>query len=132
MRQWVHDLQQGKGQTGTRYTQRYIGSMVGDVHRTLLYGGVFAYPADSKNKDGKLRLLYEAAPMSFILEQAGGKAITGHSRVMDIPPVQVHQRVPVILGSTEDVDECQDFFDKCGDPKLKERCENRLKGAVAA
>merc|ERR1719454_86358 len=107
MKQYVRDIQQGKGETGSKYSLRYIGSMVGDVHRTLLYGGLFAYPADKKNVNGKLRLLYEAAPMAFIVEQAGGKAITGHSRVMDIPPVAVHQRVPVILGSKEDVDECQ-------------------------
>merc|ERR1711920_1132422 len=132
MRQWIKDLQEGKGQTGTSYTQRYIGSMVGDVHRTLLYGGVFAYPADKKNTNGKLRLLYEAAPMSFLMEQAGGKSITGHSRVMEIPPTGVHQRVPVILGSTEDVEECQAYFDRCDDPALKERCERRLKGFAAA
>jgi fructose-1,6-bisphosphatase I len=127
MRQWIHDLQEGKGQTGKRYTQRYIGSMVGDVHRTLLYGGVFAYPADEKNQDGKLRLLYEAAPMSFLLEQAGGKSITGHSRVMDIPPTNVHQRVPIILGSPDDIDECYGYYDRCDDPSLQARCEARLK-----
>jgi len=131
LRDYVQAIQAGKGQTGKKYSLRYIGSMVGDVHRTLLYGGIFAYPADKKNVNGKLRLLYEAAPMSFIVEQAGGMAITGHSRVMDIPPVAVHQRVPVILGSTEDVQECKDYFDKCNDPKLKERCENRLKGVAA-
>mmetsp|Transcript_63127 Transcript_63127/g.124828 ORF Transcript_63127/g.124828 Transcript_63127/m.124828 type:complete len:467 (-) Transcript_63127:52-1452(-) len=128
MREYISDLQNGKGQTGTPYALRYIGSMVGDVHRTLLYGGVFAYPADQKNKNGKLRLLYEGAPMSFLVEQAGGKSITGHSRVMDIPPVEVHQRVPVILGSADDVDECFGYFDRCKDPVLRERCENRLKG----
>mmetsp|Transcript_78961 Transcript_78961/g.218519 ORF Transcript_78961/g.218519 Transcript_78961/m.218519 type:complete len:479 (+) Transcript_78961:77-1513(+) len=128
MKQYISDLQDGKGETGKPYSLRYIGSMVGDVHRTLLYGGVFAYPADKKHKDGKLRLLYEGAPMSFIVEQAGGKSITGHSRVMDIPPVGVHQRVPVILGSPDDVDECYGYFDRCEDPELKERCENRLKG----
>merc|ERR1712207_34316 len=119
MQDYISDIMDGKGQTKTQYACRYIGSMVGDVHRTLLYGGVFAYPADKKNTNGKLRLLYEAAPMSFIVEQAGGMAITGHSRVMDIPPVEVHQRVPVILGSIEDVQECKGFFDKCDDPKLK-------------
>jgi len=129
MKDYITALQEGKGETGTPYSLRYIGSMVGDVHRTLLYGGVFAYPADNKNKDGKLRLLYEAAPMSFLLEQAGGKSITGHSRVMDIPPVAVHQRVPVILGSPEDIDECYGYFDRCEDPELRARCENRLKGA---
>jgi len=131
MQHYISDMQEGKGQTGTAYALRYIGSMVGDVHRTLLYGGVFAYPADKKNKDGKLRLLYEGAPMSFLVEQAGGKSITGHSRVMDIPPVGVHQRVPVILGSAEDVDECYGYFDRSKDPALQARCENRLAGIVS-
>mmetsp|Transcript_1693 Transcript_1693/g.3100 ORF Transcript_1693/g.3100 Transcript_1693/m.3100 type:complete len:132 (+) Transcript_1693:2-397(+) len=131
MQDYVSDLMNGKGQTGKKYACRYIGSMVGDVHRTLLYGGVFAYPADNKNKNGKLRLLYEGAPMSFLVEQAGGKSITGHSRVMDIPPTAVHQRVPVILGSADDVDECYDYFDKYDDPELRARCENRLKGVIA-
>ncbi|CAK9020713.1 6-bisphosphatase [Durusdinium trenchii] len=105
MRDYIEAIRKGEGESKKPYSLRYIGSMVGDIHRTLLYGGIFAYPADKKNQDGKLRLLYEGAPMSFIMEQAGGKAITGHSRVLDIPPVGVHQRVPVILGSAEDVDE---------------------------
>lgn len=130
--QYIKDIQMGKGETGDKYSLRYIGSMVGDVHRTLLYGGLFAYPADTKNKDGKLRLLYEAAPMSFLLEQAGGLATTGHSRVMDIPPVNVHQRVPIVLGSKEDVEECKKYYEKSEDPKLKERCANRLKGLVTS
>lgn len=132
MRQYVRDIQTGKGETGEKYSLRYIGSMVGDVHRTLLYGGIFAYPADTKNQDGKLRLLYEAAPMSYIVEQAGGKSITGHSRIMDIPPVKVHQRVPIILGSADDVDECYKYYEKCDDPVLKARCEARLKGNTTA
>jgi len=71
--------------------------MVADVHRTLLYGGLFAYPADPKSVNGKLRLVYEAAPMAFLLEQAGGRATTGTQRILDIAPEQVHQRVPVVL-----------------------------------
>jgi len=130
MRQYIRDIQAGKGETGKKYSLRYIGSMVGDVHRTLLYGGMFAYPADKKNQDGKLRLLYEAAPMSFIVEQAGGMSITGHSRVMDIPPVQVHQRVPIILGSKEDIEECKNYYEKSDDPVLKERCARRLNPEV--
>ncbi len=66
------------------------------MHRTLQYGGIFGYPADRKNPDGKLRLLYEAAPMGFLIEQAGGLALTGKNRIMDIPPTSVHQRVPCI------------------------------------
>jgi hypothetical protein len=71
---------------------------VGDFHRTLLYGGIYGYPGDAKNKNGKLRLLYECAPMSFIAEQAGGKGSTGKERVLDIKPSEVHQRVPLFIG----------------------------------
>lgn len=111
LRTYVDDLQKGKGESGKVYTSRYIGSMVGDVHRTLLYGGLFGYPADKKNKNGKLRLLYEAAPMSYIVEQAGGLALTGKTRIMDLIPENVHQRVPVILGSSDDVRECRKYYD---------------------
>ena len=86
--------------------------MVGDVHRTLLYGGVFGYPADAKNKNGKLRLLYEAAPMAFLVEQAGGAATTGRGRIMDIEPTNVHQRVPCMLGSVDDVNELLGHYSK--------------------
>jgi hypothetical protein len=73
-------------------------AQVGDFHRTLLYGGIYGYPGDAKNKNGKLRLLYECAPMSFIAEQAGGKGSTGKERVLDIKPSEVHQRVPLFIG----------------------------------
>ncbi len=89
------------------YKARYIGSMVADVHRTLLYGGIFMHPRDyrrdKENGQGKLRLLYEAAPMAFLVEQAGGLATTGDEDILDIQPAALHQRVPVILGSREDV-----------------------------
>ena len=100
----------GTGNSGKRFSSRYIGSMVGDVHRTLLYGGVFGYPGDTKNVNGKLRLLYEGAPMSFIMEQAGGLSTTGRKRVMEIQPEVVHQRVPVIMGSKNDVQEIIDAY----------------------
>jgi len=84
---------------------RYVGSMVADMHRTILKGGVFLYPADHKNATGKLRLLYEAIPMGFIMEQAGGKSMSRHDiAVMDIEPDALHQRVPVYLGSESSVD----------------------------
>jgi len=86
------------------YSARYIGSMVADVHRTLLYGGIFFYPADKKSTSGKLRLLYEAAPMSMIIEQAGGKSTTGTQRVMDIVPSHIHERCPIYLGCNRDVE----------------------------
>ena len=111
LRAYIEALQKGEGETEKRYSSRYIGSMVGDVHRTLLYGGIFGYPADSKNRNGKLRLLYEAAPMAYLVEQAGGLALTGKTRIMDLLPQTVHQRVPVILGSPEDVREMRKYYD---------------------
>lgn len=83
---------------------RYVGAMVADMHRTLLKGGIFLYPADGKNKTGKLRLLYEAIPMGFIMEQAGGKSMSSGIAVADIQPDALHQRVPVYLGSKTYVD----------------------------
>lgn len=112
LQDYIGNLRMGTGTSSTKFTSRYIGSMVGDVHRTLLYGGIFAYPADTKNKNGKLRLLYEAAPMAFLVEQAGGVATTGRKRIMDISPENVHQRVPVVLGSKGDVEELQEMYAK--------------------
>jgi fructose-1,6-bisphosphatase I len=91
---------------------RYIGSMVADVHRTLLYGGVFMYPADSKSKEGKLRYLYEAAPMAFLMEVAGGRATTGKEDILDVVPRHIHQRVPVFMGSAEDIEEFMEIARK--------------------
>lgn len=92
------------------YSARYIGSMVADVHRTLLYGGIFGYPDDKKSKSGKLRLLYEAFPMAFLTEQAGGIATTGRGRILDVQPTSIHERCPVFLGSKEDVEELLSFY----------------------
>jgi len=87
---------------------RWVASMVADVHRLLCRGGIFMYPMDArmaaKETGGKLRLLYEANPMSFIVEQAGGVASTGYQRIMDIEPDALHQRVPVIMGSRNEVE----------------------------
>ncbi|MGH0164928.1 UNVERIFIED_CONTAM: hypothetical protein FKN15_047982 [Acipenser sinensis] len=87
------------------YSSRYVGSMVADVHRTLTYGGIFLYPANKKSPKGKLRLLYECNPIAFIIEQAGGMATTGTQPVLDVQPEGIHQRVPMILGSPDDVQE---------------------------
>jgi len=92
------------------YSQRYVGSMVADVHRTILYGGIFLYPADTRSKDDKLRLLYEANPMAMIIEQSGGKATDGKIRILDIQPTSIHQRTPVFLGSTQNIDELMQFI----------------------
>lgn len=86
------------------YASRYIGSMVADVHRTLLKGGVFIYPPTEKNPQGKLRLMYEANPMAMVIEQAGGKALAGVQRILEVHPEKIHQRTAVILGSAQEVD----------------------------
>lgn len=87
----------------TPYGARYVGSLVADAHRTLMKGGIFAYPADAKSKEGKLRLLYEANPMAFLFEQAGGGATNGKDRILDITPTALHQRTPLVIGSKDDV-----------------------------
>jgi fructose-1,6-bisphosphatase I len=105
--EWV----KGEAKTEKRpYSLRYVGTLVADAHRTLLRGGIFAYPADVKSPSGKLRLLYEANPLSFIFEAAGGVGTTGKERILDIVPTALHQRVPLILGSTKNVAELQRFF----------------------
>jgi len=106
----VTNWKRGTGASGKTFSSRYVGSMVGDVHRTLLYGGVFGYPGDTKNPNGKLRLLYEGAPMSFIMEQAGGLSTTGTQRVMEVVPDLVHERVPIVMGSKNDVQEVIDAY----------------------
>ncbi|KAG1715690.1 hypothetical protein ID866_1453 [Astraeus odoratus] len=97
--------------SGSPYSARYIGSMVADVHRTLLYGGIFGYPDDKKSKSGKLRMLYEAFPMAFLTEQAGGIATTGTKRILDLVPKSIHERCPVFLGSRDDVQDLMKFYE---------------------
>ncbi|GAV80961.1 FBPase domain-containing protein [Cephalotus follicularis] len=89
---------------------RYIGSMVADVHRTLLYGGIFLYPADKRSPNGKLRVLYEVFPMSFLMEQAGGQAFTGKQRALELVPKKIHERSPIFLGSYDDVEEIKALY----------------------
>ncbi|MCK6626079.1 MAG: class 1 fructose-bisphosphatase [Anaerolineae bacterium] len=91
---------------------RYIGSMIADIHRNLLGGGVFYYPADTKSPHGKLRMLFEAQPMSFIIEQAGGYASTGRQPIRDIQPAQLHQRTPLYVGNRELVEKAEEFIAK--------------------
>jgi fructose-1,6-bisphosphatase I len=93
--------------TSRPYSGRYIGSLVSDFHRNLLYGGIYLYPGSPKPK---LRLLYEADPLAFIVEQAGGKATTGDTRILDIQAEELHQKIPLIIGSAEDVDRYERFF----------------------
>lgn len=94
---------------GRPYSQRYIGSMVADMHRTLIKGGIFIYPGDSSNPNGKLRLQYECNPMAFIVEVAGGKASNGTQNIMDIQPTELHQRAPIFIGSRLMVEKALEF-----------------------
>ena len=107
MRQYVEECIQGKaGCRGADFNMRWIASLVAEVHRILIRGGLFMYPRDTKDpvKPGRLRLLYEANPIAMIVEQAGGGASTGRQRILDLEPNDIHQRVPVILGSRHEVE----------------------------
>ncbi len=110
LRRYVDYLKSDRNANGKPYKARYIGSLVADFHRNLLYGGIFLYPADASSKNGKLRLLYEANPLAFIAEQAGGYASNGSQRILDIQPESLHQRTPLIIGSYDDVKEAERFI----------------------
>ena len=112
-RAFVEHLRTPDKATGRPYSLRYSGAMVADVHRTLLEGGIFMYPADMRDPakpKGKLRLLYEVAPMSMLAEQAGGRSSTGTGRVLDIKATEYHQRVSILVGSPDDVALAEDFY----------------------
>ncbi|MES2381159.1 MAG: class 1 fructose-bisphosphatase [Bacteroidota bacterium] len=106
---WVKESDKA---TNRPYTARYIGSMVADFHRNLLKGGVFIYPPTAKSPNGKLRLLFEGIPMSYIAEQAGGLATTSTTRILDVEPTAIHQRVPIIMGSKNMVNKVVEFMSK--------------------
>ena len=110
MKRYVDWLKVEDSATGRPYSGRYVGSLVADFHRNLLYGGIYMYPGDEKNPNGKLRLLYENAPLAFVAEQAGGRASDGQRRILDLPPATLHQRTPLFIGSPEDVAECEAFL----------------------
>ena len=110
LRQYVDYVKTPSKDKTRPYSSRYIGSAVADVHRTLLKGGIFIYPADSSSPNGKLRLVYEANALAMLIEQAGGRASDGEKRILDKKPKDVHERTPLILGSKEDVFECEDFL----------------------
>ncbi len=110
LRDYIKWLQVPDEETRRPYTARYIGSFVSDFHRNLLKGGIYMYPASQKNPDGKLRLMYEANPLGFIVEQAGGLASDGTRRVMDIQPDSLHQRTPLFIGSRDMVNMVEDFL----------------------
>ena len=111
---YLRKLKLGEGETKTRYTHRYVGSMLGDIHRTLLYGGIFAYPSDRLHKPhGNLQLLYKSAPMAFIVDNAGGKAIDeSGANLLDKRPERIHQKSTCFLGSPDDIDELKKELDK--------------------
>jgi fructose-1,6-bisphosphatase I len=113
VQRYIDECLQGKdGPRGKDFNMRWIASMVADVHRILTRGGVFLYPWDKREpgKPGKLRLMYEANPMGWIVEQAGGAASTGRERILDIQPTQLHERVSVILGSKNEVERAASYF----------------------
>ncbi len=106
-REYLRQLRSGG--LGQQYSSRYIGSMVADIHRTLLKGGIFLYPPTESNPQGKLRLMYEANPIAFIVEQAGGMATDGNQRILDIQPTSIHQRTPLVVGGKREME----AFEQC-------------------
>ena len=112
LKKYIKYLQEEDKKTGRPYSSRYIGSMVADIHRNLLYGGIFMYPSDSRHPNGKLRLMYECNPMSFIVEAAGGRASNGKKRILEIEPKNLHERTPIFIGSEEDVKTVESFMKK--------------------
>jgi fructose-1,6-bisphosphatase I len=102
----------GDGEGGGGFSHRYVGSLVADFHRTLMYGGVFMYPGDNKNPKGKLRLLYEAAPLGLVCEQAGGRATDGVRDILSIEPSELHERTPLFMGNREYVDLAAEYLSR--------------------
>jgi len=118
MQDYIEDCLQGeKGPLGKRYNMRWVASMVAEVYRILVRGGIFMYPYDNRDpsRPGKLRIMYEANPMSFIVEQAGGQSSTGHARILDHEVTDLHQRVPVVLGSRNEVAKVVEYHAKVGE-----------------
>ncbi len=110
LKRYIKFCQEEDPETGRPYSARYIGSMVADIHRTLIKGGIFIYPHSKRYPQGKLRLMYECNPLSFIIEQAGGMATDGVKRIMEIEPEAIHQRTPIFVGSKENVSRAMDFL----------------------
>jgi fructose-1,6-bisphosphatase I len=112
LKKYIKYCQEEDPDTGRPYSTRYIGSMVADLHRTLITGGIFIYPASKKYPNGKLRLMYECNPHSFIIEQAGGIAIDGKVRIMELQPKSIHERTPIYIGSPQNVKMAKSFLEK--------------------
>jgi fructose-1,6-bisphosphatase I len=109
-KKYVEDLKVPDKNSGKPYSVRYSGCLVADVHRILLGGGIYLYPGQMDKPEGKLRLLYEANPLAWVVEQAGGRASTGTMRILDVEAKQLHQRVPLIIGSADDVRDAEEFI----------------------
>lgn len=112
VKKYIKYCQEEDAATQRPYTSRYIGSLVSDFHRNMLKGGIYIYPSATTYPNGKLRLLYEGNPMAFLAEQAGGVATDGYHRILDIVPSELHQRVPLFVGSKEMVEKAQSFMDE--------------------
>jgi fructose-1,6-bisphosphatase I len=110
LKKYIKYLQEEDITTERPYSSRYVGSMVADIHRSLLYGGIFMYPADSRSPQGKLRLMYECNPMAYIVEAAGGRASNGKQRILELKPTSLHERTPVFIGSEYDVKMVEEFM----------------------
>lgn len=110
LKKYVKYCQEEDPETNRPYSARYIGSMVADIHRTLIKGGIFIYPHSKKYPNGKLRLMYECNPLSFIVEQAGGMATDGETRIMDLKPEAIHQQTPIYIGSKHNVETVMRFL----------------------
>jgi fructose-1,6-bisphosphatase I len=110
LKKYIKYLQEEDITTERPYSSRYVGSMVADIHRSLLYGGIFMYPADSRSPMGKLRLMYECNPMAYIIESAGGRASNGKQRILELKPTSLHERTPVFIGSEYDVKMVEEFM----------------------
>lgn len=111
VQKYLDSLKEGSSKMGNKMTARYIGALVADVHNILINGGIYGYPRTRSNLKGKLRLLYECAPMAMIMEQAGGAASNGYKRILDIRPTEIHERTPLFLGSVENVFELDQFYE---------------------
>ncbi len=107
---YIDHLREKAPDDGRPYSSRYIGALVADVHRTLLTWGIYLYPGEAEKPEGKIRLLYESAPMGYVIEQAGGSASTGTDRILDIQPTAIHQRTPIFVGSRDDVSLAETFM----------------------
>ncbi len=109
-RRYIDWIKEKRRETEKLYNFRYTGSMAVDIHKVLMEGGIFIYPGDKRRRTGKLRLLYEASPMAYIVVNAGGKASTGRQEILDVEPTELHQKVPIVIGSKTEVERCLKFL----------------------